>query len=121
MLKNMNPQFVETARLEYLRRRNALCDALARVDGISFRPPEGAFYTLVSIPGVDAEAFCTRLLANFSHDGETVFLAPASGFYITPNTGRSLIRIAFVLAESEITRAIHIVDRALQTKIDQTE
>ena len=77
--------------------------------------PEGAFYTVVSLPVDDAEDFCRWLLTDFRLDGETVMMAPAAGFYSTPGLGRNQVRMAYVLKKEDLAKALSILKAALET------
>lgn len=99
---------------EYERRRNLVYDALRETAGVTVRRPEGAFYVCARLPVDDAQRFCEFLLRDFELDGETVMLAPADGFYATPGLGRDEVRIAYVLEQGALARAMRIIGRALQ-------
>ena len=77
--------------------------------------PEGAFYTVASLPVEDAEDFCRWLLTDFRLDGETVMMAPAAGFYSTPGLGKNQVRMAYVLKEEDLARALNVLRAALTT------
>ena len=81
---------------------------------MTIRRPEGAFYVCVRIPVDDAERFAIYLLREFELDGETVQVAPADGFYATPGLGKDEVRIAYVLEEAKLDRAMRIFTRALE-------
>jgi aspartate aminotransferase len=100
---------------EYQRRRDVVFEALHDVPGVVVRRPEGAFYLCARLPVDDAEKFSRFLLEEFSIDDETVMLAPADGFYATPGLGRDEVRIAYVLNEQALARAMRIVTEALQS------
>jgi len=99
---------------EYRRRRDVLYEGLRSIPGVELRPPEGAFYCMPKLPVADAEDFCTWLLSEFEHDGATVMLAPASGFY-TSDMGKSEVRIAYVLREEDLRLAIEVLRAGLET------
>lgn len=99
---------------EYQSRRNLVYAALAATPGVTVRRPEGAFYMCGRLPIDDAQAFCEFLLSDFDVDGETVMLAPADGFYATAGLGRDEVRIAYVLKEADLSRAMRIVNLALE-------
>jgi len=77
--------------------------------------PEGAFYTVASLPVDDAEAFCRWLLTDFRLNGETVMMAPAAGFYSTPGLGRNQVRLAYVLKKEDLSQALTILRTALES------
>ena len=97
----------------YQARRDAAVAALKRIPGVSFTMPEGAFYMIVALPVDDAERFARWLLEEFSHEGETVMVAPLRGFYVTPGQGTQAVRLAFVLAEDALSRAVEVLGQAL--------
>ena len=91
--------------LDYERRRTAVLHALQQIPGASFSEPHGAFYTVVRLPIDNSEAFAAWLLDSFSDGGETVFVAPMPGFYVTEGLGGQEVRLAFVLDEARLARA----------------
>jgi len=97
---------------EYRRRRDALYEGLRSIPGVALQPPEGAFYCMPRLPVADAEDFCIWLLSEFEHEGATVMLAPANGFYASP-LGKSEVRIAYVLREEDLRRAVAVLRVAL--------
>jgi aspartate aminotransferase len=98
---------------EYRRRRDVLYDGLMSIPGVELAKPEGAFYCMPRLPVADADAFARWLLSDFEHDGATVMLAPASGFYASP-LGKSEVRIAYVLKAEDLQRAVEVLRVALQ-------
>lgn len=98
---------------EYELRRNALLKDLGEAEGISLAKPEGAFYMIARLDGVDSEDFAKFLLNDFSIDGETAMVSPLTGFYSTPGLGVDEIRIAYVLNEEKIKRATRIIKEGL--------
>ena len=99
---------------EYVERRKCLVDGLNRIEGVYSPIPMGAFYTVASLPVDDADKFCEWCLSDFSYEGETVMMAPASGFYSTPGMGRNEVRIAYVLKKDDLRRALFILEKALE-------
>lgn len=99
---------------EYQRRRDATYTALQAIPGAIVAKPEGAFYVMVGLPVADANDFARWLLTDFRQDGETVMVAPGPGFYVTPGLGTSEIRIAYVLAEDKLRRAVELLGEALE-------
>ena len=99
---------------EHVERRKCLVDGLNRIDGVYSPIPMGAFYTVASLPVDDADKFCEWCLSDFSYEGETVMMAPASGFYSTPGMGRNEVRIAYVLKKEDLQRALFILEKALE-------
>ncbi|MDO4704284.1 pyridoxal phosphate-dependent aminotransferase [Tannerella sp.] len=100
---------------EYLQRRNFLVDGLNRIPGCYSPLPMGAFYTVAKLPIDDADTFCAWCLSDFAYEGQTVMMAPASGFYVTPGYGRNEVRIAYVLKKEELAKALDVLARALDT------
>ena len=100
---------------EYVERRKCLIDGLNRIPGVYSPIPMGAFYTVARLPVDDSEKFCAWCLSEFSYEGETVMMAPASGFYTTPGAGRNEVRIAYVLKKDDLQRALIVLQKALET------
>ncbi|NJY63811.1 pyridoxal phosphate-dependent aminotransferase [Salinimicrobium sp. CDJ15-81-2] len=100
---------------EYTARRNTLVKGLEQIEGVRVANPKGAFYCIAELPVKDAEDFAKWLLESFELDNETVMVAPAAGFYSTPNTGLNQVRIAYVLKQKDLLRAIEILKAALKT------
>ncbi|MAN26284.1 MULTISPECIES: pyridoxal phosphate-dependent aminotransferase [Mesonia] len=99
---------------EYVDRRNTLIEALEKIDGVQVATPHGAFYCIVELPVEDAEDFAKWLLESYEYEGETVMIAPASGFYSTPNSGLKQVRIAYVLKKENLLKAVKILEEALK-------
>lgn len=99
---------------EYTYRRNLLVEGLEKIPGVKVAKPKGAFYCIAELPVKDAEDFAKWLLESFELDNETVMIAPAAGFYSTPNTGLNQVRIAYVLKKENLERALEILKVALQ-------
>ena len=95
-------------------RRNKVVEMINSAKGLSCLKPKGAFYAIAQLPVDDADKFAQWLLEDFSLDGETVMVAPASGFYATPNTGSNQVRIAYVLNEESLKSSIRILEEALK-------
>ena len=106
---------------EYIERRNCLIDGLNKIPGVYSPIPMGAFYTVARLPVDDSDRFCAWCLSEFSYEGETVMLAPASGFYTDPSKGRNEVRIAYVLNKHDLRRALYILGRALEAYPGRTE
>ena len=98
---------------EYQRRRDVLFDGLTKIPGVFLQKPEGAFYCMAKLPVENAEDFAIYLLSEFEHEGETVMVAPGSGFYVSP-LGRDEIRIAYVLKEEALRRSVELLGIALE-------
>ena len=106
---------------EYLGRRNFFIEGLNKIPGVYSPMPNGAFYTIASLPVEDAEDFCKWCLTDFCyHDdesgctGETVMMAPAQGFYSTPGLGKNQVRMAYVLEINSLKRALMVLEKALK-------
>ena len=99
---------------EYVERRKCLIDGLNRIPGVYSPIPMGAFYTVAQLPVQNAEDFCRWCLAEFNYEGETVMMAPAAGFYTTPGAGINQVRIAYVLKQKDLERALLILRKALE-------
>ena len=99
---------------EYVARRKCLVDGLNKIPGVYSPIPMGAFYTVAKLPVDDADRFCAWCLEEFSYEGETVMMAPASGFYSTPGLGKDEVRIAYVLKKEDLQRAIFLLEKALE-------
>lgn len=99
---------------EYVARRKCLVDGLNKIPGVYSPIPMGAFYTVAKLPVEDADDFCAWCLSDFSYEGETVMMAPASGFYSTPGLGKDEVRIAYVLKKEDLQRAILLLEKALE-------
>jgi aspartate aminotransferase len=110
---DLGPDYVPGMIAEYQARRDVLFEGLSRIPGVFLRKPEGAFYCVARLPVEDGEDFASWLLTDFSHEGNTVLVAPAQGFYATAGLGRDEVRIAYVLKRQDLEAAL----RALATAI----
>ena len=99
---------------EYVARRKCLVDGLNRIPGVYSPIPMGAFYTVAKLPVDNADDFCAWCLSDFDYEGETVMMAPASGFYSTPGLGKDEVRIAYVLNQEDLKRALVVLEKALE-------
>src|SRR5690554_788944 len=99
---------------EYSKRRNILIRELKKIDGLKVAERKGAFYCIVELPVKSADHFAQWLLESYEHHKETVMVAPAAGFYSTPNVGLNQIRIAYVLNEESLIKAVSILKEALK-------
>ncbi len=106
--------YFEEVNAEYKRRRDLMVKLLRAIPGVVCPNPRGAFYLVVGLPVEDAGHFAQWLLTDFDVDGETVMVAPADGFYATPGLGKNEVRIAYVLNERDIEKAMHIVAEGLK-------
>lgn len=115
------PSYFEQVRAQYVARRDALVDGLGTIPGVSCPRPGGAFYAVARFPIDDANTFCQWLLESFEWEGATVMLAPNSGFYATPNSGRDEVRMAYVLDVPKILQAVEVLRAALQAYPGRTD
>ena len=99
---------------EYLERRNFLIDGLNAIPGVYSPIPMGAFYTVAKLPVDDAEKFCIWCLSEFRHEGATIMMAPATGFYTEPGEGKQEVRIAYVLCKEDLAKALEVLRKALE-------
>ena len=99
---------------EYIARRNCLVEGLNKIPGVFCPMPMGAFYTVSKLPVKDIDDFCRWCLEEFNYEGETVMVAPASGFYATPGLGKNEVRMAYVLKIEDLKRALVILEKALE-------
>lgn len=106
--------YLKEVNEEYTRRRNILYKALKEMPGVVCEEPKGAFYVVVKLPVDNAEKFVIWMLRDFDVDGETVMMAPAEGFYATPGLGRDEVRLAYVLKEKDLARAMDILKAGLE-------
>ncbi|NCB50861.1 MAG: pyridoxal phosphate-dependent aminotransferase [Clostridia bacterium] len=101
--------YFESVREEYKKRRDTVVAKLAEIPGIIFKCPKGAFYVMAALPVDDADKFQTWLLEEFEDNQETVMFAPGEGFYGTPGKGKNEIRIAYVLKQADLERALDLL------------
>ncbi|MEL7368683.1 MAG: pyridoxal phosphate-dependent aminotransferase [Myxococcota bacterium] len=106
--------YFDKVRTEYKLRRDCLVDGLNSIDGVHSYRPEGAFYTVATFPVDDIDRFAVWLLTDFDHNGETVLIAPATGFYATPGLGKDQARIAYVLGVPFLQSSVEILRAGLQ-------
>lgn len=114
-------EYFHNVHEEYVRRRNFMVEALNKIPGVVCPMPKGAFYSIVKLPVDDAEKFAQWLLEEFDYNGQTVMLAPASGFYHTPGLGKNEVRVAYVLKTSDLQKAIEVLAEALKVYPGRTE
>ena len=108
-------EYMEEVYDEYLLRRNYLIDQLNQIPGVFAPTPMGAFYTMVQLPVDDTDKFCQWCLTDFQYEGQTVMMAPGSGFYTDPEEGRKQVRMAYVLNKEDLAKAMVVLRKALET------
>jgi len=106
--------YFKEVNAEYFLRRNTLIEELNKIPDVKVSVPKGAFYCIAELPVKDADHFAQWLLESFSDQGETVMVAPASGFYSTPGSGKNQIRIAYVLNVNSLKRSVALLKKALE-------
>lgn len=99
---------------EFIERRNCLVDGLNKIEGVYSPIPMGAFYTVARLPIDDSDKFCAWCLEEFNFEGETIMIAPASGFYSEPDKGRNEVRISYTLCKEDLQRALVVLEKALE-------
>lgn len=107
-------EYFHRVHQEYVQRRDFMVEALNKIPGVVCPNPKGAFYSIAKLPIDDSEKFARWLLEEFDYNGQTVMLAPASGFYHTPGLGKNEVRIAYVLKISDLQKAIEVLAAALK-------
>ncbi|KAB3524941.1 pyridoxal phosphate-dependent aminotransferase [Alkaliphilus serpentinus] len=105
--------YFKSVNEEYEKRRNIVFEGLNEIPGVLCKKPTGAFYVVAKLPVDDAEKFTIWMLKDFDIDGETVMVAPAEGFYATPGLGRDEVRIAYILNENDLKKAMNILKQAV--------
>jgi aspartate aminotransferase len=106
--------YFDSVHAEYTNRRDVLVKRLQAMDGVQCPLPGGAFYAMAQLPVDDSEKFCQWLLESFSHNGATVMMAPAAGFYATKGKGKNEVRLAYVLNVDDINGAMDCLEAALK-------
>lgn len=106
--------YFEKVKAEYIERRNLVVSSLNKMEGVFCPKPSGAFYCIAQLPIDNSDIFCQWLLETFSYDNETVMLAPATGFYSKPELGKHEVRIAYVLNQESLKKAMKCLDEALK-------
>ena len=106
--------YFEALNKEYTLRRDTLVSRLNAIDGVFCPNPGGAFYVVAKFPIDDADVFCQWMLESFSNNGETVMMAPATGFYSTPGSGKNEVRMAYVLNTDDLNKAMDCLEIALK-------
>ena len=111
---NTPKSYFDKVQKEYVERRDFVIEALNKMDGVYCPKPSGAFYCIARLPIDNSDIFCQWLLESFDHVGQTVMLAPATGFYSTPGSGMNEVRIAYVLNKEDLMNAMICLDKALK-------
>jgi aspartate aminotransferase len=106
--------YFEAVYNEYIERRDYMVAALNKIPGVHCPTPGGAFYTVVHLPVDDTDLFSQWILSDFEYENQTVMMAPASGFYSTPELGKQEVRIAYVLQIEDLQRAMKVLEEALK-------
>ncbi len=106
--------YFEEVNKEYTLRRDTLVSRLNAIEGVFCPNPGGAFYVVARLPIDDADVFCQWMLETFDLNGETVMMAPATGFYSTPGSGKQEVRMAYVLNTADLDSAMNCLEVALQ-------
>ncbi|MEY4969159.1 MAG: putative aspartate transaminase AspC2 [Bacteroidota bacterium] len=107
------PSYFEAVNAEYRARRDTLVSRLNAIPGVFCPTPRGAFYAVAELPVDDAEAFCRWMLEEFSFEGDTVMMAPAAGFYAARSLGKRQVRLAYVLKQAALERAMDVLEQGL--------
>ncbi|MDB4297573.1 pyridoxal phosphate-dependent aminotransferase [Flavobacteriaceae bacterium] len=105
--------YFNEVRTEYMERRDILVEELLKIPGVHVVKPKGAFYCLVDLPVKSAEDFARWMLEKYDNNGQTIMVAPASGFYSTPNVAQNQVRIAYVLHKQKLIRSVEILKDAI--------
>lgn len=113
-LSEVPQSWITGVKKEYMKRRDLIYKELKAIPGVEVAKPEGAFYTIVTLPIDDAEKFCSFLLSEFRVNNETVMFAPAGGFYLNPDEGKNQVRLAYVLNTDDLKKSLNILRLGLQ-------
>lgn len=111
---SLGKEYFDAVVNEYTERRNFIVNELNKIPGVKCPMPGGAFYCIAELPIDDADKFCQWLLEKFNYNNQTVMLAPASGFYSSPNEGKKQVRIAYVLKKDDLAKAVECLKIALE-------
>jgi len=113
-LYNVGPEYFAAVRKEYKLRRDTVVNALQKIPGVVCKCPHGAFYVMAALPVDNADTFQKWLLEEFEDNGDTVMFAPGEPFYATPGKGRNEIRIAYVLKQEDLERAMELLAKGIE-------
>lgn len=111
---NTPKEYFDKVQKEYVSRRDFVIEALNKMDGVFCPKPSGAFYCIARLPIDNSDKFCQWLLESFENEGQTVMLAPATGFYSTPGAGTNEVRLAYVLNKTDLNNAMICLEKALK-------
>lgn len=111
-------EYMDSVYEEYLERRTFLVNELNRIDGVFAPTPTGAFYVMVQLPVDDTDRFCRWCLTDFNYEGQTVMMAPGSGFYTHPEDGKHQVRMAYTINKADLAKAIEVLKHALKAYND---
>ncbi|OPJ57190.1 pyridoxal phosphate-dependent aminotransferase [Alkalithermobacter paradoxus] len=117
-LYKTDESYFEEVNQEYKKRRDIVYKKLSEIDGVVCKEPKGAFYVVAKLPVENAEDFVIWMLRDFDLNGETVMMAPAEGFYSTPGLGKDEVRLAYILNEDDLTKAMEVLKKGLETYIN---
>ena len=113
-LYTVEPAYFAAVREEYRRRRDTVVAALQKIPGVVCECPKGAFYLMAALPVDDADKFQQWLLEEFEDNGDTVMFAPGEPFYATPGKGKNEVRIAYVLKQADLERAMELLAKGIE-------
>ncbi len=108
------PSYFTDVINEYVARRDILVNGLNRIDGVICPKPKGAFYCIAKLPIDDSDKFCRWLLEKFDYQGQTVMMAPATGFYASKGLGKQEVRLAYVLEKASLVKSVKCIEEALK-------
>jgi aspartate aminotransferase len=107
-------EYFDRVKAEYTARRNTVVTALNNMEGVFCPNPGGAFYVMAQLPIDNSDKFCQWMLEEFSYENQTVMMAPATGFYSTPGAGFNEVRLAYVLNNNDLAKAMICLEKALK-------
>jgi aspartate aminotransferase len=107
-------EYFDAVMKEYIARRNIVVDSINKIPGCFCPRPSGAFYAVARLPIDDSDKFCQWLLESFSYEGQTIMLAPATGFYSTPGSGKNEVRISYVLNTDSLKKSMKCLEESLK-------
>lgn len=113
-LYEVSEEYLKEVNTEYQKRRDITFEALSKMDNVVCEKPTGAFYVIAKLPIDDAEKFALWLLTDFEDNKETVMVSPAGDFYATKGLGKDEIRIAYILEENALRKALQLLDKAIK-------